>query len=268
MRLLLCLVLLCSSQICHAKRTVRHPVKTSVAVVAPAAWALWNIDSQTLMSDSNSEVIRPIASITKLMTVLVTMDMGLDMDETITITGTERSAKIRRGMTMKRGDVVKLALIASDNLAARTLSETSRLTYDQYLVAMNNKAISLGMTGTSYSDPTGLFAANTSRPSDLKLLIAETERYPVFKESAMATSSRFTAWFKNRINTVTVNNTNSFAGHLDLIGAKTGYTNPAGRCLTMFFTGINGQRYILVVLGAKSNDQRRKMVKQLIDTVS
>lgn len=267
MRLLLCLVLLFTSQLCLAKRTPHQPIKNRTTITTPAAFALWNIDSETLLSESNSEVIRPMASITKLMTVLVTMEMNLDMEENITITGTERSSKIRRGMTMKRGDIVRLALIASDNLAARTLSETSGLTYSQYLVAMNNRAISLGMTATNYNDPTGLMATNTSRPSDLKLLIAETEKYSVFRDAAMTISIRLPAWFKNHAKTVSVNNTNSFAGHLNLIGAKTGYTSPAGRCLTMFFVS-HGQRYILVILGAQSNDQRHRTVSKLIENLT
>lgn len=257
-KIILCLVLVFTSNICLARK--------SPPVQQPEAYAIWNVDTGHLLNSKNTDVVRPQASITKLMTVLVTLRLNLDMNESVTVVGTEGSSKIRRGAIVTRQELIHLSLVASDNLAARTLSETSGLSYENFITMMNDTALSLGMKDTHYADSTGLLALNVSTPVDIKLLVQETEKHPVFKQDAMKPNTTVDVSFKNKTRQVTANNTNSFAGKLEIIGAKTGYTNPAGRCLTMFFE-TNGQRYILVVMGARSSEQRHKMVTKLIDII-
>lgn len=256
--IILCLVLVFTSNTCLARK--------SPTVQQPEAYAIWNVDTGHLLSSKNSDVVRPQASITKLMTVLVTLKLNLNLAESVSVIGTESSSKIRRGDTITRQELIDLALVASDNLAARTLSETSGLSYDEFIRKMNETAISLGMTETQYSDSTGLLALNVSTPADIKQLVQETEKYPVFQQNAMKSNTTVGVTFKNKSRQVTANNTNQFAGKLDIIGAKTGYTTPAGRCLTMFFVD-HGRRYILVVMGARTPEQRLKMVTKLIDII-
>jgi D-alanyl-D-alanine carboxypeptidase len=122
------------------------------------------------------------------------------------------------------------------------------------------------MKNSHYVDSTGLLAPNVSTPEDIKVLVQETEKYPVFKQDAMKPNTTVGVISKNKTRQVTATNTNQFAGKLDIISAKTGYTNPAGRCLTMFFEA-NGQRYILVVMGARTPEQRHRMVTKLIDII-
>jgi len=257
-KIILCLVLVFSSNICLARK--------SPTVQQPEAYAIWNVDTGHLLRGENSNVVRPQASITKLMTVLVTLRLNLDMTESVTVVGVEGSSKIRPNATVTRQELIHLALIASDNLAARTLSETSGLSYENFIAMMNDTALSLGMKDTRYADSTGLLALNVSTPADIKLLVQETEKHPVFKQDAMRPNTTVDVSFKNKTRQVIANNTNPFAGKLDIIGAKTGYTTPAGRCLTMFFE-TNGQRYILVVMGARSPEHRHRMVTKLIDII-
>jgi D-alanyl-D-alanine endopeptidase (penicillin-binding protein 7) len=169
-------------------------------------------------------------------------------------------------MVVTRAELIDLALVASDNLASRTLAETSGVSYDQFIISMNETAARLGMVNTTYADSTGLLSSNVSTASDIKLLVQETERWRVFHNTAMAPTSTIAVRVKNKVREVTFNNTNRFAGQLNLIGAKTGTTRAAGKCLTMYFVE-NGQRYVLVVMGARSSDQRHKMVTKLIDTI-
>lgn len=253
----LCLVLMLSSQVALARTTTTPPTPV---------FAIWNVDTGHLLASNNSDGVRSMASITKLMTVLVTLRSGVKLDEAVTVVGTEGSSRIRRGMTLTRGELIDLALVASDNLAARTLAETSGMPYEEFVWTMNRTAKSLGMVDTSYTDSTGLQATNVSTARDIKLLVQETERWRVFHDTAMSATSSVAVRAKNKVQEVTFNNTNKFAGQLDIIGAKTGTTNAAGRCLTMFFVE-NGQRYVLVVLGAHSSDHRQKMVTKLIDMI-
>jgi D-alanyl-D-alanine endopeptidase (penicillin-binding protein 7) len=255
--IILCLVLVFSSNICLARKS---------PTVQPEAYAIWNVDTGHLLNSKNTDLVRPQASITKLMTVLVILNLNLDLDERVTVVGVEGSRKIRRGDRITRHELIDLALVASDNLASRTLSETAGISYDEFISKMNDTAVSLGMNETKYADSTGLLALNVSTASDIKLLVQETENHFIFKQNAMKPTVKVDVTFKNKFRQVTVNNTNRFAGQLDIIGAKTGYTTPAGRCLTMFFE-TNGQRYIVVVMGARSSEHRHKMVSKLIDTV-
>lgn len=257
--IILCLVLVFSSQICLARK--------SPTVQQPEAYAIWNVDTGHLLNSKNTDVVRPMASITKLMTVLVILKLNLNLDEQVTVVGVEGSRKIRRGDRITRHELIDLALVASDNLAARTLSETAGISYDEFIAKMNSTAISLGMKETKYSDSTGLLALNVSTPTDIKRLVQETENHLIFKQNAMKPTVQVDVTSKNKFRQVTATNTNQFAGQLDLIGAKTGFTNPAGRCLAMFFQA-NGQRYIVVVMGASSPEQRAKMVSKLIDIVT
>jgi D-alanyl-D-alanine endopeptidase (penicillin-binding protein 7) len=253
MKFILYIVLMLSSQVALAGTT------------APA-YAIWNVDTGHMLAGNNSDGVRSMASITKLMTVLVTLRSNVKLDESVTVVGQESSSRIRRGMTLTRNELIDLALVASDNLASRTLAESSGMTYEEFIWTMNRTAASLGMTSTSYTDSTGLLSTNVSTAMDIKLLVQETERWRVFHDTAMAPTSTIAVWVKNKVRSITFNNTNRFAGQLNLIGAKTGTTTAAGKCLTMFFVE-NGQRYVLVVMGARSSDQRHKMVTKLIDII-
>ena len=208
-----------------------------------------------------------MASITKLMTVLITIERELDLDERLTVVGSETSKHIKRGMTVTRHELINLALVASDNLAANTLSETGGVDKHEFIKLMNYKAQSLNMTNTQYFDPVGMSPFNVSTVHDIKTLTQHLERHAVFSENATATSIVVTSTNKNKNTKVTARNTNVFAGKLNILAAKTGFTNAAGRCLTMLFTGNDNRKYILVVLGATTNEQRQKMVKQLLDSV-
>jgi D-alanyl-D-alanine endopeptidase (penicillin-binding protein 7) len=201
------------------------------------------------------------------MTVLITLERELDLAERLTVIGSEHSRHIKRGMSVTRHELINLALVASDNLAANTLSETSGVDKHEFISLMNYRAKSLNMPDTRYFDPVGMSPFNVSTVYDIKTLTQHLERYPLFSENASATTIQVTPTNKNRRTTVTARNTNVFAGKLNILAAKTGFTNSAGRCLTMLFTADNNHKYVLVVLGATNNAQRQKMVKQLLDSI-
>ena len=239
---------------------------SNARIIQNMSYAMWNVDTGQMLVGDRTEKIRSIASITKIMTVMVVLNSKLDLQETVVVVGKESSSRIRRGDKITRRELIDLALVASDNLAARTLSETSNMSYKQFIQKMNDFAKELGMTRTVYADSTGLLAANMSTAGDIKTLIESTVDFDVFRENAMRTNTLIHVQHNNRWRTVTANNTNKFAGKMDIIGAKTGFTSAAGLCLTMMFSE-NGQRYVLVVMGARSGDQRHRMVKKLIDSV-
>ena len=232
------------------------------------SYVLWNIDHQITVISNNELRVRPMASITKLMNVLVTLNLKLPLDDLIVVTGKERSSHIRPGMMVSRRSLIDLSLISSDNLAARTLAESSGMSYDSYIELMNDTAKKLGMIDTQYIDSTGLMSGNRSSLNDIKQLLMETEQWWIFRQAANSSHVIIDAvtTSNKRVKVVKIhgNNTNIYSGKLDIITAKTGFTTDAGKCLTMYFS-MYGTKYVLVVLGAKDSIQRKLLVDRLLD---
>lgn len=245
-------------------------IKPAPPTLEPPSYALWNIDTGDYLGGNNETGARPMASITKLMNAYVILNDGVDLDEQVLVVGKESSSRIRAGMRLARWQLLELALISSDNLAARTLAETFPGGYSRFIQRMNDAAVELNMGSTQYQDATGLLAGNISSPLDLRKLVVAVSPYGIITSAANTAKYAFKAKLidKKGPKEIVVGgaNTNSFAGKLDIIAAKTGFTSRAGRCLTMLFNH-NGNRYLLVVLGATTSEQRKKMVEQLIDKI-
>lgn len=247
-----------------------YAAKKSQPTIPPVTYALWNIDTGEFVASNNETEVRPMASITKLMSVFVTIREGLDLEEELTVTGKETSSRIKSGMRLARSKLIELALISSDNLATRTLAETYPGGYQRFINEMNKAANELGMSNTKYEDATGLLGTNISNADDIRKLVLAVSPFHIINNAANTAKYAFktTILNKNKPKEVVVQglNTNSFVGKLDIIAAKTGYTSKAGRCLTMFFNH-NGTKYLLVVMGAQSSEQRKKMVEHLLDKI-
>ena len=120
----------------------------------------------------------PIASITKLMTALVVLDGQQPLDEKIEITAADRwkgkgaHSRLPVGAKLTRGDLLKLALMASENRAAQVLARNYPGGKAAFVRTMNAKAKALGMTKTRFDDPSGLSSNNVSNARDLARLVA------------------------------------------------------------------------------------------------
>jgi D-alanyl-D-alanine endopeptidase (penicillin-binding protein 7) len=185
-----------------------------------------------------ADTVAPIASITKLMTAMVILDARLPMEEPITLTREDEDrykrsrSRMRRGMTVTRGDLLKLALIASENRAAAALARTFPGGTAAVVELMNRKAQALGMTDTHFVDPTGLHSENVSTAQDLVKMVLAAQSYPAIHE-ATTTGAHEVDVGHNR--QMSFRNTNPLVRNAKWeIGlSKTGYISEAGRCLVM-----------------------------------
>ena len=191
-----------------------------------------------IVIDKNSEAVTPIASITKLMTAMVIIDSGLDLDTRIVLERGDIDSKkgsrsrLETGAVLTRGELMLLALMASENRAAAALGRTYPGGVSAFVAAMNAKAAELGMNDTHYDDPTGLSPYNVSSARDLaKLVRTAHEDYPLIRE--YSTRERATVKVRNR--QIAFRNTNGLVrnSHWDIGLSKTGYISEAGRCLVM-----------------------------------
>lgn len=198
------------------------------------------IDAETgeVLHAKNAAAVVPIASITKLMTAMVTIDAGLPLDEPITITADDaqaaqakRRARVPVGATLTRAELLQLALMSSENVAAVAVGRAYPGGLDAFVAAMNAKAHDLEMTGSRFVEPTGLSSENVSTAEDLAKLVRAAKDYALIAEYSTTSNADFTI----RGRRVAFANTNGLVrGHSWEIGlSKTGFINAAGRCLVM-----------------------------------
>lgn len=189
----------------------------------------------------NSDEVKPIASITKLMTAMVVLDAGLPMDEAITIADADKDrlrhsrSHLPLGSTLTRYELVKVALMSSENRAAAALARTFPGGVQAFVAAMNRKAKSLGMRNTTFFDATGLHSGNTSTAEDLVTLLQASYRYPQIRNAT--TAPDYVVQTPGKVYNKRFANTNLLIRrqrpNWDIGLSKTGYILEAGRCLVM-----------------------------------
>lgn len=212
------------------------------------------LDQQSgeILYGKNTQAIVPIASITKLMTAMVVLDANLDPEEKIAITQDDidllrgSHSRLRVGAPLTRDELLRLALMASENRAASALGRAYPGGPDSFVRAMNLKAQLLGMNGSRFADPTGLSSANVSTAGDLATLVRFAYRYQKIRQ--YSTSTAYAVSLGGR-HPVAFRNTNRLVGSgvWDIGLSKTGFINEAGRCLVMQAT-LAGRMVIIVLL--------------------
>jgi len=207
-------------------------------------------DSSVLYS-RHSDVAMPIASITKLMTALVVLDAKQPLDEPIVITEADRDlpkasfSRLTVGTVLSRGDLMHLALMASENRAAHALGGNYPGGMPAMVAAMNAKAAALGMINSHFVDPTGLSSQNVASPADLSKLVIAASHNATIRE--YSTDSRYAV--KVHRHMVEFRNTDNLVANptWNIIVQKTGYIAEAGKCLVMAAV-IEGRSVVIVLL--------------------
>src|SRR5712692_5627885 len=167
------------AQQARAQKTVY--LRSSSALVQDAA-------TGEIVIDKNADAVTPIASITKLMTAMVILDRGLDLDARIVLSREDVDAKkgsrsrLPTGAILTRNELLLLALMASENRAAAALGRTYPGGLEAFVAAMNAKAAALGMSDSHFVDPTGLSRYNVSSARDLVKLVRTAHEYPLIRE--------------------------------------------------------------------------------------
>jgi len=231
------------------------------------------VSGEQLLS-KNATVQTPIASITKLMTTMLVLDASQSLDERITITAEDRDtlkgtgSRLAIGSSYTRGQLLHLAMIASDNRAAHALGRNYPGGLTRLVFHMNSMARELDMNNTVYVEPTGLSSRNRSTAFDLAKLVSYAyQNYPEIRH--MSTAGQYNLGIQRIVikkkrqkakvmyRNVAFNNTNRFTRaeewHVGL--SKTGFINEAGHCLVMQ-AQVAGRDVIIVLLDATSSNKR------------
>ena len=243
-------------------KTYTIPMSRKISSLKVSSHIALIFDEQTQLPlyNKNSQMVVPIASITKLMTAMVVLDAMLPMEEAMSVaeddpaTIKKARSRLRIGMTFTRSEMLKLALMASENRAALALARSYPGGIPALVAAMNTKARTLGMLNTRFFDPTGLNSDNVSTAQDLVKMVTAARDYALIHQyTTTATHSVDNVGGR----TLRFSNTNPLVKNASWeIGlSKTGFINEAGRCLVMQAT-INHRPVIIVLLDSWGRSTR------------
>ena len=230
-----------------------HKASDPAGLRSSAAFLL-DVDSGRVLLDKNGGQVLPIASITKLMTVMVVLDAEQSMREMLTISREDidrqrnSSSRLPVGTRLSRREMIQLALMASANRAANALGRHYPGGLTAFVSAMNAKARLLGLFDTRFADPTGLSGANVSSARDLARLMQAAAEYKILREDSTLDSLQVDTGYRVQ----RFGNTNPLVHdeQWDVALQKTGYISEAGRCLTML-TRIDGRMVAMVFLASQ-----------------
>ncbi|QWZ76114.1 D-alanyl-D-alanine endopeptidase [Aeromonas sp. FDAARGOS 1419] len=215
-----------------APNPAKLEVRSSSALVV-------DVKTGKTLYQKNATKVRPIASLTKLMTALVVLDAKQNLNQTITVDKNDLDrvkhthSRIRMGTKVTRRDALHLALMSSENRMASALARHYPGGRSAFVRAMNNKARQLGMRNTHFYDSTGLSTRNVSTALDLGKLAAAAYRQPLIRQFTQDENREMR--FSAPAYSLMFNNTNPLVKNpdWDVRLSKTGFTDEAGRCLVM-----------------------------------
>ncbi|NYT61134.1 D-alanyl-D-alanine endopeptidase [Alcaligenaceae bacterium] len=233
---------------------------TSQAMLRSEIAFVQDLESADILYDKNSDEVRPIASITKLMTALVVAEAGLPLNEQIQISDADvdrvrySRSRLAVGTELSRADMLHLALMSSENRAANALGRYYPGGMPAFVRAMNDKARSLGMRNTRFVEPTGLSSENVSTPRDLVQLLRAASKHPLIHR--YTTDDKYEVAVANG-RQLLYNNTNRLVSKSDwdIKISKTGFINEAGECLVML-TRIDNREVAIVLLNSSGRYSR------------
>jgi len=211
---------------------------------------------------------RPIASITKLLTAMVYLDTHPNLDTIVYISGRDcyKSAKshLREGEAYKARELLSIALMASDNRAARALATASEIPRGKFVERMNEKARELGMMNTKVYEVTGLDERNVSTAADVATLVSAALNYPEIKKISSTYRLRVKVHNKRRYKNF-VNTNRLVISKYDVLLGKTGFILESDYCLGTVLKNKSGRQITIVVLGSPTNSTRFRVARKLAD---
>ena len=252
-----------SKQTVHRAPVKINPDSLGVAVAAPTAIII-DAQSGATLWEKNPSDVRAIGSISKLMTALVFLDHHPDWDSVVTIEAADQAEDGRSnfltGERVKVRDLLAASLIPSDNDATRALARVSGLSSENFVKAMNDKARTLGMTQSYFSEPTGLSAENVSTAREVIRFAREAFAKP---EISLLVGDKEYQFTSESGEVHQLKSTNKLFG--SIIGikqAKTGFIDQAGHCMVAKVED-KGRTVFTAVLGAPSDADRFQDTKMM-----
>ncbi|HGO6124378.1 D-alanyl-D-alanine endopeptidase [Burkholderia cepacia] len=217
-----------------------------------AAYVL-DVDSGTPLLARNARTVRPIASISKLMTAVVARDADRPLNGVLRVTARDRDtikftgSRLQVGSELSRREMFHIALMSSENRAAAALSRDYPGGRAAFVNAMNREARRLGMRHTHFREPTGLSPHNVSTAEDLAKLVGAAAQDPLIRYFSTDTSTTVRPGDGELVYV----NSDPLVRYrrLPIRLQKTGFINESGHGVVMRMR-VKGRRETVVLLGA------------------
>lgn len=224
---------------------------------------LYNIDKDKYEYTNNVNETRPIASITKIMTAMVSLDYDKDLNKKLLLSNKVGSSLPRQKYTRK--ELLEAMLVKSDNAAAETIAEDYPGGRKEFIKEMNRAAKRYDMNNTIFDDPSGLSKKNLSTAIDVTRMMQISTGYWFIRDASVKKQIVIDTTYKKKIRKIALShtNTNVLFEFDNVIVGKTGYTTPAGWCIGLVVEK-NKQKYVVVILGSKNKQERFSKVKEVI----
>jgi serine-type D-Ala-D-Ala endopeptidase (penicillin-binding protein 7) len=254
-------------------RYKRDLLGNQIPDIRAAAAIVFDPQTNEVLWEQNAHDQRSIASLTKMMTAVTFIADDPDLDQVVAVTPADlRNASVthlKSGDKINYRELLHLTLIASDNAAARVLARTSEGGTAAFVARMNEMAVNLGLTTTSYADPSGLDARNVSSAYDISHLIsfagADPKLGPIMRTQeyvARTAARQIPIHSTNRLL-----NPGALGTGMDVLGGKTGFISKAGYCLATLLRVPQGPQVAVVVLGAANSTTRFWEARHLFNWV-
>jgi D-alanyl-D-alanine endopeptidase (penicillin-binding protein 7) len=247
----------------------RQCLTAGVKVNSQSALAIDNQTGEWVFA-RNPQEVRSIASLSKLLTAMVYLDTRPDLNKPVTLTSEDcfesSRSRIYEKESFRAVDLLHIALVSSDNRAARGVARASGLTTADFVARMNQKALSLGMVNTKMYEVTGLDERNVSTAADVALMINAAMKYPLIKQCM--SELKYTCRPLNKKRARTFGNTNRLLwSKWQGEAGKTGDIQKSAYCLATILSEVDGREITVVVLGAPTNGSRFSAARRLADFV-
>ena len=264
-----CVSLFSAIWLCCGTALAEEAPSNTVQLDIPAKSCILTDSAGNVLYEDNADQQMPPASITKIMTLLLTfeaLDAGT-LSEDQMVTCSEYAASmggtqiwLEPGEEMALSDIIKATAVNSANDCAMVLAETVAGSEEAFVAMMNEKAAALGMTGTHFENPTGLDAdGHLSTARDIAIMSAELLKHEGVTEYT-------TIWMDSLRNGETglVNTNKLVRYYTGCTGLKTGTTDGAGSCLSATATR-DGVSLIAVSMGSETSNDRFASCRTLLD---
>ena len=232
---------------------------------------VFDLDAGVVLYEKNPDVPRPVASITKLVSSLALLSSDPDLGAELCIgpeqypTRSGATSRLSTGDCTSGWDVLGAALVASDNRAALSLAAAAGMHLDEFVGRMNRVSVELGMTRSSWVDPSGLEDENLSTARDIAKATVAVANHPVIQP--VASAPFWDLWRSNKPYVRRLNSTDHMLGREDLVieAAKTGYTDTARYNFTTVVRTASGRHLAITLLGADGKQTRWADMARILD---
>jgi|688.fasta_scaffold24683_16 D-alanyl-D-alanine endopeptidase (penicillin-binding protein 7) len=250
----------------YKNKKVKYSLRSQHLYSPVSSYGVYDLSSNNFYDEHNVDDIKSIASITKLFTAITVINSKADLEEKLYVAG-HNGGKVPRGTYISRIDLLKAMVTNSDNLAAEVLAHNHPGGFQKFLADANEYNKNIGLKNTSIVDSSGLLADNKSTAADLIKFLNHIKDNSTIKEIASLRGHEIETHRpkSKRLLKIKFHNTNPDIYKMDnVVISKTGFTNPAGRCVVMLIEK-NSKLYALVVLGARNPQDRSRILHNLLD---